>query len=246
MNPTEVSTKKNFIIPGLVVFVILVIVAGGFIFFEYQKNHSKNSSKAGQTVSVVEQIGKLIELPTGEEPTVATVSDKTKLADQPFFDKAINGDKVLIYQKAKKAILYRPSTNKIINVATIDLGVSPTPASSPISSPITSASISPSASPKSSPVISKTYTVVIYNGTTVSGLGSKTKTTLESKVSNVNVTGVHDAVKSTYTKTVVVDLTGQSSVEASTIAKALNGSVGPLPAGEVKPSSTDIVIIVGQ
>lgn len=65
-------------------------------------------------------------------------------------------------------------------------------------------------------------------------------------MTNVNVTAVHDAVKSNYTKTIVVDLSGGNSAEASTIAKALSGSVGPLPAGEAKPSGTDIVIIVGQ
>jgi hypothetical protein len=64
-------------------------------------------------------VGKLMELPA-EKPTVATVKDVTQLpANQPFFKVARNGDKVLFYNDAKKAILYRPETDKIINVAPI-------------------------------------------------------------------------------------------------------------------------------
>ena len=61
-------------------------------------------------------------LPTGETPTIATVTDASKLKDQAFFTNAVTGDKVLIYTNAKKAFLYRPSTNKIINIAPVNLG----------------------------------------------------------------------------------------------------------------------------
>jgi hypothetical protein len=66
-----------------------------------------------------------------EQPTVATVSDITKLKDQAFFNNAKNGDKVLIFKNTKKAIIYRPSTNQIIEIAPIVPGtegesVSPT------------------------------------------------------------------------------------------------------------------------
>ncbi len=38
---------------------------------------------------------------------------------QPFFANAQVGDKVLIYYKAKKAILYNPTDNKIVEVGPI-------------------------------------------------------------------------------------------------------------------------------
>lgn len=70
---------------------------------------------------ITEKLGKLMVLPVGEEPTVATVLDKDKVKDQQFFANAENGDKVVIYSKAMKAILYRLSENKIIEVAPISI-----------------------------------------------------------------------------------------------------------------------------
>ena len=76
--------------------------------------------------STVDKVAALIELPAGEDPTIVTITDKTKLADQPFFAPAENGDIVLIYATAKKAYLYRPSTNKIIDVAPLNISESNT------------------------------------------------------------------------------------------------------------------------
>lgn len=81
---------------------------------------------------LIEQVGKLIALPKDEEPTIATVSDLSKLQGQPFFANAQIGDKVLIYQIAGKAILFRASDNKIIELAPINKsGQTGTPTTTP-------------------------------------------------------------------------------------------------------------------
>lgn len=71
-----------------------------------------------QTDALIAKVGALMTLPSGETPTVAEVSDAAAAKKQSaFFVNAENGDKVLMYAKAGTAILYRPSTDKIILVA---------------------------------------------------------------------------------------------------------------------------------
>lgn len=114
---------KNII---LIVISAFLLASTVFYYTKYKDAQTllKNPREAVKTEvqDLVTKVGKLIVLPKDEQPTVATVQDIKKLKSQPFFAKAENGDKVLIYIKAKRAILYRPSTNKIIEVAPINVG----------------------------------------------------------------------------------------------------------------------------
>lgn len=84
-----------------------------------------------QTDALIAKVGALMQLPQGEQPTVANVTDADAAKKQSaFFNDAQNGDKVLMYVKAGQAILYRPSTNKIIKVAPLTLTNSTTPTTS--------------------------------------------------------------------------------------------------------------------
>lgn len=132
------------------IFILIVILilagVGGYYYFQYQKTQSllkdPNQIALAETRALVDKVGKLIELPVNEEPRIATVSDKTKLIGQSFFAKAENGDKVLIYTINKKAILYRPSTNKIIEVTNVNIQ-SETPQITPSENIISTPSVSP-------------------------------------------------------------------------------------------------------
>jgi len=101
---------------------LFLALAGGYFSYHFYSKYealknNPNTAVQEETETLVNQAGKVFELPTGEDPTVATVQDKEKLKDQQFFNNAENGDRVLVYINAKKAILYRPSTNKVIEVA---------------------------------------------------------------------------------------------------------------------------------
>ncbi len=123
---------KSWIIIGIIVLLFIVLL--GFLLHaefrlkQAQKSLNEMQKATPQTNNIdenkelLEKVGKLVVLPVGETPTIATVSDLSKLKDQPFFAKAQPGDKVLIYSTAKRAILYRPSTNQIIELAPLITG----------------------------------------------------------------------------------------------------------------------------
>ena len=122
---------KNFLI---FLFVILTLAGAGGSYYFYNKYSDANKLLADPNAlvqkeesKVIDMLGKLIDLPTDEKPTVATVLDKEKLKDQPFFAKAENGDKLIVFAQSKKAILYRESTNKIVEFAQLVLEAEPTP-----------------------------------------------------------------------------------------------------------------------
>jgi hypothetical protein len=70
---------------------------------------------------VVTDVGAVYVLPPGEVPVLATVGDTSKLPDQPFFREAQSGDEVLMFMKSKKAILWRPSIKKIVEVGPLSI-----------------------------------------------------------------------------------------------------------------------------
>ena len=75
-----------------------------------------------QVKDLIAKVGKLVILPTGEDPVIATINDADGLTKQQVFYKgSINGDVVLVYQKAAKAIVYSPSRNIIVNVGPVVL-----------------------------------------------------------------------------------------------------------------------------
>ena len=113
---------------NLTIFILaaLLIGAGAIANYFYQQTRvlSQNPTTAAQqqVTSIVAEVGKLIVLPEGETPTVATVSDPNELKNQPFFANAKAGDIVLIYTNAKEAFLYDPTENKIVDVAPLNVG----------------------------------------------------------------------------------------------------------------------------
>jgi hypothetical protein len=122
----------NFLKKPTVLLAMLATVALVFSLVLYLQNRStqaqlKKLKDVAKTVTMEDtkklltELGKLMQLPD-EEPTIATVTDKAKLKDQPFFNKAENNDTVFIFTQAKRAILYRSSVNKIIDVAPINVG----------------------------------------------------------------------------------------------------------------------------
>ena len=116
----------------LVVLGILTLILAGTsgVLYKQVRKLKVNPTEIAQAENqkIIDMVGKLFTLPEGEAPTIATVTDPDKFkSEQAFFVKAEDGDKVLIYTRALKAIMYRPSTNKIIEVAPLVIGNPTTP-----------------------------------------------------------------------------------------------------------------------
>ncbi len=176
---------------------------------------------AEEVQAVVEEVGRLITLPAEETPTLATVSDKDKLKEIPFFAKAETGDKVLIYVKARKAYLYRPADKKLIEVAAINLA------------PDT----------RTNPEFEAK--VALRNGSGTTGLSKLVEDDLKKVLPNAQITGRDNATKE-YAKTIVVALSDDKKAQAQQVAQLFAATVVSLPEGESRPEGAEILVIIGQ
>jgi hypothetical protein len=108
--------------------VVALLAFGGFYFYKYQELNS-DVQEQSQTLEekkarYVEDVAKVFDIPTleEEEPTIGQLPEGTSLDEikdvNDFYQNAEAGDILLAWQEANLSILFRPSTNKIINTST--------------------------------------------------------------------------------------------------------------------------------
>lgn len=230
------SLPQRFIILGVVI-AVLGLIAAGYFFLQYSKaqkqiqdlktNPANTQQVANDEIKLlVDQVGKLIELPAGEQPSVATITDVEKLKEQVFFQKAKNGDKIIIYPNAKKAILYDPVAGKVIDVAPVSIGTS----SAQVATPETA----------------KVLKIALRNGTKTVGLTTRLEPSVKKAAPSAEIVSKENAEVNTYDKTLVVVINGLVQKEAETLAKDLKSQVSSLPAGEEEDKEADVMIIFGR
>lgn len=218
--PVRSSMRKKLSLVAIVGIAVVLVVCAVLVL----KN--KPVDKSRETADLIKKVSVLITLPK-EVPSVATVADKSKLSDQSFFKNAENGDKVLIFTDAKKAYLYRPSSNRIIEVGPININ---TPEKLP---PLPTTATTPTA-----------LRIAIYNGTQINGLASDTEAQINAVFPSYKVV-IKANAKQKYSATFVIDLTGTHLSEAEAVAKSVGGMIQETPKNEEMPDA-DILIILGQ
>lgn len=248
-----VTSPKLLLVIGVAIPIISLSV---FAIYKYNslqtelanlRNNPTQSSDISKSElkSLLDKLGQLMEIPQNEEPTVATITDTSKLKDQPFFEKAQNGDKVIIFTSSKKAILYRPASNKIIDVSPINVDT-PT---------VTPGSVRPSGNPSITLIptlVPLKANITILNGTETSGLATKMERSLKKIYPDITVITKDFAQRKNYIKTLVIDSSGVKKTEAQTLAEFLKGEISILPKNEVIPTPepgslpADITVIIGQ
>ena len=222
--------KNKILLISLTVVVILALVGSAYLYFQYLKSEkelkklkqvssqSASTKQDDEIKKIVSEVAKIARLPANEVPSIATITDATKLKDQPFFKDAKNGDILLVFNNSGKAILYDPKEKKVVDVTTLSTTES----------------------------FNQQFKVAIRNGTKTSGLAGKLEEDLKKALGVVNVVSKENAQKETYEKTIVIVLKDSAKEFASNVAKAVNAQIAELPEGEPRATDADILIIIGK
>lgn len=240
---TKEAEKKKYISRiGIVLGIIIVIAsAGAAFYFHRQYKSAVMKTPESEIETITKEIGKTVDLPQGEAPTLATVTDKEKVKDQPFFARAENGDKVLIYTNAKKAYLFRPATKRIIEVTTLSENTGAEQQAHPAES---SQEIVQTQVEQNVEEQQEKAKVAIYNGTSKKGISQAFEEFLTKTFSQTEVVAKETAARQDYEKTLIIDVSGKQSALVQEMATNLSAQVQTLPEGEVDPDA-DILIILG-
>ncbi len=251
---SEPKEKKKIDTKKTVFFVLIITVfcglsASSFHFYRQFKKASVALPAADtrdEVTKLTDEIKTFMILPE-EMPTLATVTDVEQARRQPFFARAENGDKVLIYINAKKAILYRPSVKKIIEVANVsgieNLDEANTQETAPAGSEEENNAKEKTEETKAQ-AEPKVIKVAVYNGSNIKGYAAKLAGKIDD-IENVKITKIANA-KGNYEATFVADLNGQNADLCEKIAQIVGGQVGVFPEEEEMPEGADILVIGGS
>lgn len=237
--------KKKMFIRFIVYLTLLALVVfAAWSFYGYQeakKKLLKLSTVEGQQEVQQREIDELLAqlkrhmlLPEDEQPTIATVTDIDELkGQQPFFEKASNGDKVVIYVNNHKAIIYSPEKDMIINVGTLV-----------VDNP--NAEQSGQQQQQQQAEVSEELKIEIRNGSQVADAARTVSSELNNKNDKFNFETIGEASKKDYQETMVVDLNAPNKQLAKALADELNTQLlTELPEGE-EESNAEVVVIVGR
>lgn len=217
------------------IFLLLVSLAGnaflGSMYWQTrqeltQLRQDPNFGAKEDLDQTLEEVSRIVNLPEGIVPIVATVNNAESLRGrQEFFEDAQNGDKMLLYSNAtasadRKAYLYRPATQQLINVAPINI----------------SGQIQPQ---------EDTFTIDIRNGTGREGLETQMESLLARVFPNATVTARGLAANDDYEASVLVQANASNEM-AQKFSQLFNVPIVELPDGESPVGDTDLVLILGS
>jgi mRNA degradation ribonuclease J1/J2 len=110
---------------------IILVAVLGFLGYKQYTNMKAQSANPGQASQeeikeVLDEVKKLMIVPE-EQPVMAKIDNADELKkQQAFFAGATNGDVVLIFPQAVKAVIYSPSRHLIVNSGPIQTQNTPT------------------------------------------------------------------------------------------------------------------------
>lgn len=133
MNKNSTSRTKLILIIANVVLLIGLAGATAYLYIDNQNLKDElalpeQERKDLQNQKLLAEISEIFDLPEGEEPTIVFVNDSERAVQEnpglaEVFDNLQQGDYILIYRKARLAIHYRPSENKVIKSTEVNLPI---------------------------------------------------------------------------------------------------------------------------
>ncbi len=209
---------KSKRIAVLLLLVFLAAVVGYVVFIMLAPDKALTDKQ--QMEQVRSAVSKHIILPVGEDPTLATVTNKNDLKDEFLKKNADTGDKILIYYKSLKVIIYRPEIDKLIATGPLEID----------------ASAEEVAGTK----------IRIRNGSSNDAAVQRIRDALKANYTSATLQESDASTRKNYPYTIVIDLTdGEKYNFVTNISQTIGATRGVLPAGEVAPEDTDILIITG-
>jgi hypothetical protein len=136
---TKKTTKSQQTPYRVYVFALVgLIILGAVGYFGWDKYNKVYNSPEAQTAKqvaeaeaekkeIMDNISKFMLLPEGD-PVLFRVSNRDQMrAQQAFFKDTENDDVLLVFQESGKAIIFRPSSQTIINVGPVNFDSNQSP-----------------------------------------------------------------------------------------------------------------------
>lgn len=221
------SAKGKIWLILLVCFTIGIAIAGSILSYKYHILSTKpEEAQTLQTNILLKKVSNLVLLPQ-DSPTIAEITDISKLNQQTFFSRAENQDLLLIYTKDNITVLYRPSSNKVINIGSLN---------------------PPQAESSTSATLDAVVKIAIYNASGKTGAAEKLKLQLQKELSLPVFSVVTDnALKKDYSSSVVVIQNQNiSTAIIQQLKESVDGEVVTTPPDGEKQTDADVLIILAQ
>lgn len=120
MNKKTSKTNGRITIILLSIIVVLLLVTTVATVSYLSKDNSDKKVENAIDEKLVKEVNNnlkdILQLPTDEKPGIGTIQNLDDLKANPFFDDAKVGDRIIIYSKTKRVVLYRMEENRIINI----------------------------------------------------------------------------------------------------------------------------------
>ena len=221
---------------GKIILVILgLVIVGALLYFGWSWWNLKKQINTllqpegieelqkKQTEELLEKMKKHIVLPDDEEPIIATVTDAEALKkESDFYALAKNDDVVVIYVRAKKAFLFDPFANRVLNVGPV------------VTDDNTEDNI----------VNENAVSVEVRNGTETVGRGEEVAQQVSNLDENFEVLPATNA-DGKYLKTVIVNNGTDAELIAKVEAALGSSAIDTVPEGE-RNSSAKILVLIGE